>query len=391
MREALAGREVAGLFWAHSGEMEMDKVVTVRGLICPDALGFTTMHEHLFLDGHHWCDGFKRRYPDVAAQAPVNEDEPLCLENLGAARRNPERILDEMRLDDEEHTTSEVAEYKTAGGAAILETSAPGIRIMTDSLKRVSEATGVHIIASTGLYAEPSWPDCFRSMTLEQYADHFRSELISGIGETGVRAGHIKLAVVDDISQQQETVIRAAARVSAETGVSVTVHPGFAIGNDGRAIAKILKDEGMNLERLILAHASASFIRTTNLKARILYPEATWGLTLDYADEMLSLGVTLSIDCFGHMWELEHLSDRREEDWQRLAGLVALLRRGYAEQLVLGIDVFLKSLTRRYGGEGYRHLPEAVIPILKDCGVSDCAVRHMTVGNPARLLAWSSS
>jgi len=74
-----------------------------------------------------------------------------------------------------------------------------------------------------------------------------------------------------------------------------------------------------------------------------------------------------------------------------LAGLVALLQRGYAEQLVLGCDVYMKSLTRRYGGDGYRRLPAAIIPILRDCGVSDCAIRHMTVGNPARLLAWSAA
>jgi len=368
----------------------MSEIVTVRGSIRPDELGFTSMHEHLFVRESYRRGIVKKRHPDPAEWAKADKDEPLSLENLGAVRRNPYLILDETRLDDEEHTTSEVADYKAAGGAAILEMSAPGIRIMTDSLARVSEATGVHVIASTGLYTEPSWPDCFRSMTLEQYADHFRSELVGGIGETGVRAGHIKVAVVDEITRQQETVLRAAARVSAETGVSITAHPGFDIGNDGRAIVRILKDEGMDLQRLILAHTSGFFIRTSDMKARILYPEATWGLTLDYADQLLSLGVTLSIDCFGHLCELEFLRDRQEEDWQRLAGLVALLQRGYAEQLVLGCDVYMKSLTRRYGGDGYRRLPAAIIPILRDCGVSDCAIRHMTVGNPARLLAWSA-
>ena len=48
-----------------------------------------------------------------------------------------------------------------------------------------------------------------------------------------------------------------------------------------------------------------------------------------------------------------------------LAGLVALLRAGYAAQLVLGTDTFMKLLLRRYGGEGYGRLCSFVVPTLE--------------------------
>ena len=60
----------------------------------------------------------------------------------------------------------------------------------------------------------------------------------------------------------------------------------------------------------------------------------------------------------------------------------------YSGQIVLGNDVFSKVQTRRFGGTGYRHLVEWVVPTLRDLGVSDYDIRQMTVENPARLWRW---
>ncbi len=76
-----------------------------------------------------------------------------------------------------------------------------------------------------------------------------------------------------------------------------------------------------------------------------------------------------------------------EQDWQRLAGLVALIEAGYSSQIVLGTDTFVKILTRRYGGAGYCRLTDYVAPMLEGLGVSDDDIRQVTVENPARLLA----
>ncbi|MBU2512763.1 hypothetical protein KJ966_15610 [bacterium] len=43
-------------------------------------------------------------------------------------------------------------------------------------------------------------------------------------------------------------------------------------------------------------------------------------------------------------------------DWQRIVILKELIEAGYADQLVIGTDTFIKSLLRRCGREGYCRL-----------------------------------
>jgi predicted metal-dependent phosphotriesterase family hydrolase len=70
------------------------------------------------------------------------------------------------------------------------------------------------------------------------------------------------------------------------------------IGSDGRRVVRILQDECINLERVIIAHAQWC-LANTNLKTLVLNPDS-WRLTLNYAGELLDLGANLSIDTFGH-------------------------------------------------------------------------------------------
>ena len=107
----------------------------------------------------------------------------------------------------------------------------------------------------------------------------------------------------------------------------------------------------------------------------------------DILRELLDQGANLSAECFGHNWNLELRGFVMQTDWQRMAGVLALIKEGYSPQLVLGTDTFLKIVTRRYGGEGYCRLTEFVLPTLKEFGVSDFDVRQITIENPARLLA----
>ena len=115
-------------------------------------------------------------------------------------------------------------------------------------------------------------------------------------------------------------------------------------------------------------------------------------MNLDHARELLDQGVTLSMDTFGHYFDIELIGYVRPTDWQRLAALLALIKDGYSNQLVLGTDTFLKILTRRFGGEGYSRLTKFVIPFLREYldvfdRVSDYDIRLMTIDNPIRLLA----
>ena len=209
------------------------------------------------------------------------------------------------------------------------------------------------------------------------------TELNEGIIDTDVRPGHIKLAIID-LSPAQERALRGGARAALETGASISIHPGTGIGNDGRRIAKILMEESLEPERILINH-SEGYMVEHDLKKLVLDPKS-WGLNLDYHHELLDQGVNLSVDCFGHRWDIETAGWIIERDWQRLAGLVALVKEGYSSQLVLGTDTYMKMLTRRGGGEGYCYLTRYVIPTLRQLEVSDYEIRQLTVETPARLL-----
>ncbi len=366
----------------------MAEIMTVLGPIKPDELGFTSMHEHILFDARV----FRRRLEKLLPKdipVPIDEDEPVSIENIGFLRRNYFLSWDAVIMDDEELMAAEMAEFKTSGGRAVVDMSTPGLRSNLPAIQRISQKTGVHVVATTGLYTEDSWPKQFSEMPIKELMQYMQKEIDSGIDNTDIKAGHLKIAITD-LTKQQERVIRAAARVSNETGLSLTVHPGMIIGSDGRRIVKILRDEGMDLERVIIAHVQLTFANY-DLKTLVQNPE-TWGLKLDYAKDLLNQGVNLSIDTFGHYYDIELIGYVRPTEWQKLAGLLSLIKDGYSTQLVLGTDLFLKILTRRFGGEGYSRLTKFVVPFLRDYldvfdRVSDFDIRQMTIENPIRLLA----
>jgi phosphotriesterase-related protein len=360
----------------------MSQVMTVQGPIDPEELGFTSMHEHVLYDGTVY---FKRSEGKFPESIPVEPEDTVSLENIGLHQRNFSLTKDACSMHDEDWMTAEMQEFKDSGGQTIIDQSAPGLRSNVPGIKRISEKTGVHIIGTTGLYTEDSWPDKFKEMTGDEYTAYMLDEIENGIEDTGIKPGALKIAITE-LTKQQELVLRAAGRVSNESGLMLTVHPGFTIGNDGRRIVKILKEEGVNLERVVIAHGDGFFV-STDFKSLILDPES-WKLSTDYHKELLDQGANLSIDCFGHQWSSEAAGGWIiEKDWHRLGGLVALIKGAYSPQIVLGTDTFIKILTRRGGGEGYCRLTKVVIPTLRDVGVSEYDIRQMTLENPARLLA----
>lgn len=362
----------------------MPKIMTVLGEIKPEELGFTSMHEHIMMEGGR---PVRSRYESqIPKSIKVKIDDPVSLDNIGLLKRNFILSWDALSLDDEEAMTGEVSDFKDAGGSALLELSAIGLRCNVPAIKRISQKTGVHVIAATGFYTEDSWPDKYRNMTIAEYENQMLHEVKYGIEDTGVMPGHIKIGM-NQLSEQEERTLRAAARVANQTGLSLTVHPCTRIGGNAVKISKILLEEGMKPERIVIAHVTGTFTEQ-NLKTLALNPES-WTLRLDVAKALLDLGVNITLDFLGNSLDIELAGSVGSADWQRLAGLVALLRDGYSKQIVLGTDLCAKIMARRFGGEGYCRLTNFVVPTLRDVlGVSDYAIRQITVENPARILSY---
>lgn len=358
----------------------MAKIMTILGEIEPDQLGFTSMHEHVLFDWSYLIpivasDAFRERLKEI-------NDGPITMANLHSQMRFNWTNYN-LRIDDEDMMVAEVNDFKESGGSALVDLTPLGSRLDVEGVKRISEKTGVHIITCTGLYygdyISGSPP---RGKDLEMLMIR---EIEEGIDETGIKAGHIRIGVTD-LTEDTVKDLHAVARVVNETGVSAHVSPGFGVGNDGRAIAEILSTQGMDLKRLIIGRAEMYF-QEFRLRKLILEPEK-WGLRLDYHKELLDRGVTLSIDAFGTENSYDFEGIIWPPDYVRLAAVASLAREGYSDQIVLGVDVDFKSLTRRYGGPGYSHLTSNIIPMLRELEVSDYCIRQMMVHAPVRLLSF---
>jgi len=325
----------------------------------------------------------------VPSRRAVKPEDKLTLDNRSALRHDIASSIDNMKLDDEQMMTVEVADFKVGGGDSIVEASAPGIRSSSDdlfALRRISENTGVHIIASTGLYAEDTWPDRYRAMTLKQYVKFLRNEITQGIADTGILPGHIK-AAYEVRTQQLDTYLQAAALVAGETGLSLQVHLGPDVTRDEvwHNVLQPLFRGGCIAERTILCHVQL-MMGVLSIEELVSNPGRV-PFDISLHRELLDRGFVLSFTPIGFEGDNEPLGIVQYPDWYILSGMVALIRDGYAGQLVIGNDVFTKLATRHGGGEGYRRLADFVVPALRKCGVSDKDINKITVENPARILA----
>ena len=63
-----------------------------------------------------------------------------------------------------------------------------------------------------------------------------------------------------------------------------------------------------------------------------------------------------------------------------------LVDEGYGERIVLAHDVFAKHRLAAYGGHGYAHILENIVPRLRKKGFTSAELDDILIHNPARVL-----
>jgi len=363
----------------------MAEVMTVLGPIDSDDLGLTSMHEHIVYDGRVYRQRVVNILPPEE-QLPVKADDKVTLENIYYHKRDFLLSWDGVSMHDEDVMREEVADFKASGGSAMIDVSVPGLRSDLPAIRRIAQATGVHIIATTGLYAEDSWPERFKAMSTQEYVDYMRGEIEQGIEDTGIKAGHIKAAIEGAPSPQEIKLLEAVAQMSTESGLAVSIHHHPTMGGDElRKIMTTLENAGADPARILMCHMQNS-LTCWDVKTLVQDPSAR-GVNLDLNKEVMDRGFIAGHDCFGHDYRVEMAGQTPSAEWQNLAAIYELCKAGYAKQITLATDTYLKILTRRFGGGGYSHLTTSVLPMLERVGVPSGDIQQMSVLNPARILS----
>lgn len=333
---------------------------TVRGPIAANEIGITSCHEHVF------CDN--RCYSGDAWKKPENDwlTQPVRMEDLGRIRYHIHQHLDNAVLNDPVLAEEELAYWRASGGASIIDCTDIGIDRRPRQLKEISEKTGVNVIMGTGAYLEIAMPREIREADEATLRELFIRELRQGVDDTGIRCGFVgEIGISERFTEAEHRCLRAGAQAAAETGTVLLIHqPGLERRN--LEILDIIRAEGLPEERVVLSHN-----------------DVFWD-DPDYLTRALERGANLTFDTFGLEMVL-NWSIPFPRDWDRLATVKELIRRGFGKQLLFGQDTCFKIQYRRFGGCGYAHLLNEILPLALAMGYSRSWLDDILIHNPARV------
>jgi phosphotriesterase-related protein len=356
--------------------------MTVCGPADPGDLGVTSMCDHVLYNG-------EGRYRRMGAGTltgrpfPVDRGDRISLENVGILHRNTFLARDALVLDDEEAMARELALFRQAGGGAILDMSVAGSRLGDAAgLRRLSEQTGVLLVASTGLCLGDAWPDAPKNLGFDGYYDWMLGEVEQGLRGTDIKPGCVTLTL-GGWSEDGKRALEAAARVGLETGLLLALRVMEAA--DIPEVLGILRETGADMGRVLISDVSC--VDRPSFKDVIRDP-SLYRVNTDGARRILDAGCAIGQN-FPNTDGMELWGGYDAGDWAQMSGLVSLIDGGYCDQIVLGNDCRAKVMLHGFGGEGFCRMQYYTLPMLRDAaGISDYAIRRMSAENPARLLAY---
>ena len=358
------------------------RITTVTGDIKPDELGLTAMHEHVL------C------YFDIMEGMPIPPEKlELTPENFAFLRNGGSVFSKECSFnDDVDYMTDELKAFKNnVGGGAICDASPIGLRGKVELLKEASERSGVHLICSTGLYLVNTHPEEFAGKDETYLRERFEKEIEVGIDGTQIKPGFVKCALgtlneaKTGIDDRELASLRACAKTAAKYGLSLHVHTHGPLTHDMilNAVDIMIKECGISPGKLLMLHMD-SFLRTeSDLMKYIAEETAVRTISNELALKILEQGINIGYDSWGTPFT-SYLPD----DYDRMKGLVELLRKGYEAQIVFGHDVLGKAQGITKGSYGYTRFAEFVPFMLKSLGYGDEVIHKLMVENPARILAY---
>lgn len=305
----------------------MKHVITIKGPVSPQNLGFTYSHEHL-----------------------------ICFPPLVAMKEDPD-----YQLPYVDRAVAELESFRQAGGRCLVEGTAIDYGRMPSALDEIAQRVCVHIVFCTGFNKGRFYPESVIRASPDELSDLMVHEMTEGIGGSLLRPGFIKCgASYNSISPQEEKVTVAAARAHKATGAPIWVHT--EAGTMALEQLDILEREGADLSRVCMGHLD----RNADL----------W-----YHRKIAQRGAYIGYDGPGKV--------KYYPDSVRVELIKGMLESGYGHRLLISGDMGRQSYLTSYGGgPGFQYIIKSFIPRLKDEGLTDSQIEQIWVRNPAEWLSF---
>jgi phosphotriesterase-related protein len=316
-------------------------IETATGPVDSSELGRVLMHEHVFIISPEMKDNVPEEWGD-----------------------------EETRLAD---AARRLTELKQSGIDTILDPTALGLGRYIPRIATLASRIDLKIIVATGLYTFNELPHYWQARTpgsgpdgSDPMVNLFVRDITEGIAGTGVKAAVIKCATDrPGVTPDVERVLRACARAHRETGAPITTHT-HARSRRGLEQQAIFKEEGVDLERVVIGHSGDTD-------------------DLDYLLELIDNGSILGMDRFG--------IDGYLPTADRVKVIAELCKRGYADRMVLSHDAscYLDWIPGEIPPSTmphwhYLHISRDVLPMLREAGVTDAQIDTMLIDTPRRFL-----
>ena len=313
---------------SNTRNLEVSKVRTARGDIPASELGVCYPHEHVF------------------GAPPAH---------LATA---------DLVLDSREAALKELQYFKMAGGQALVDMSTMDYNRDARRLRAVSEATGIHIIATTGFNKDKFSKSIVDELSDAQLDALLLNDVNAGMDGTQIRAGVLKASsTLDEISPTARRVFESVARVHQQTGLPISTHT--EAGTMAMAQVALLTRRGVSPANLIIGH---------------LDRKLAWPYLLDVAQT----GVYLGFDQIS--------KEKYYPDQLRIDTILKLIDHGHGDQILLSGDLARRSYWPSYGGgPGLTYILWRFIPWLREAGVSSGQIDDLLIHNPARALSFTAA
>lgn len=308
--------------------------------------------------------------PIAADQLGVIATHETLLSIYPGAQHAPEISLDRAEIFDA--LERKLVDFRDHGGKTIVDASGMYHGRDVPLYEALSKATGVHIIASTGMGPERKLGGYFLTpqtnpptpWPAEKFEKLFSAEVSEGMVVPRVErrgSAGIVTAIADrtGMTPTEEGLVAGAARTAAATGAGLSLR----FGADVLADLQVALDEGLAADRVLVGDIDRVD-------------------AMEHARAVAERGAFVGIDHVG-------LNDDPAfaDDAQRVHVITELIEAGFAGRIILSSSAIGVAKGHEPYELDYSHVLQKFIPYASSRGVAEDQARRFVTSNPQAFLA----